>query len=285
MKAYFEGWYLKHQGKDGTLAVIPAWHVDKNGQPFASVQVVTEQETELIHYPIEEFHISRRPFSLRIGENRFYEIGCTIDFSGRKLKVKGTLKYGALLSPAHDVMGPFRFLPFLQCRHQIFSLMHRVDGKLLINERPYVIRNGFGYIEGDKGHSFPERYIWTQCTGKNFTIMLAAADVPVFGRGFTGCTGVLFYKGKEYRIATYLGGKVIYADSDYVVVEQRGYLLEAHRLCGEMEGLPLYAPEAGDMERVVRESPSCMVKYKLSKGGKKLFSFIARKASFESDWK
>ncbi len=38
---YFEGWYLKHQTKDGNaLALIPAVQIDNNGRLSASLQVI-----------------------------------------------------------------------------------------------------------------------------------------------------------------------------------------------------------------------------------------------------
>jgi len=30
-RSYFEGWYLKHQNAERTVAVIPAFHLDKKG--------------------------------------------------------------------------------------------------------------------------------------------------------------------------------------------------------------------------------------------------------------
>ena len=43
-KSYFEGWYLKQQNQEETLAFIPAWHVDGRGRPSASLQVVTRDQ-------------------------------------------------------------------------------------------------------------------------------------------------------------------------------------------------------------------------------------------------
>ena len=39
--AYFEGWYLKHQQGNDTIALIPAVHMDGKGDTSASIQVVT----------------------------------------------------------------------------------------------------------------------------------------------------------------------------------------------------------------------------------------------------
>lgn len=39
--------------------------------------------------------------------------------------------------------------------------------------------------------------------------MLSVADIPVMGLRFTGIIGVVLWRGKEYRLATYLGAKVV----------------------------------------------------------------------------
>ncbi|QNM04311.1 hypothetical protein [Qiania dongpingensis] len=283
-RSYFEGWYFKQQGKNGTLAMIPAYHADKKGKRFATLQAVTDKETELIEYPAEEFRVFENPFSLYLGNSRFSESGCSLDFRGKHLEIKGELHYGPLAPPDYDVMGPFNAVPFLPCRHSVFSLSHRVDGCLHVNGTPFVFQNSFGYMEGDRGRSFPNQYLWTQCSGRNFSIMLSVAEIPILTKQMPGCIGIIFYKGKEYRLATYLGARVIYVDQDYAAVEQNGFLLEVRYLGKSSSGQPLYAPKAGNMDRIIIESPSCPVEYRLSKSGDPLFSLVSQKAGFESTW-
>ena len=40
---YFEGWYLKHQKGDQMFSVIPAYHIDREGNAFSSLQVITKE--------------------------------------------------------------------------------------------------------------------------------------------------------------------------------------------------------------------------------------------------
>ncbi len=42
---YFEGWYLKQQSADKTLALIPAFHRDVDGCALSSLQIVTKEGT------------------------------------------------------------------------------------------------------------------------------------------------------------------------------------------------------------------------------------------------
>lgn len=77
-RPYFEGWYLKHQTKDGpSLALIPALHIDSSGQPSASLQVISNHGSWWLNYPETAFHPSVTPFRLQLGENTFSHCGVT----------------------------------------------------------------------------------------------------------------------------------------------------------------------------------------------------------------
>ncbi|MFR6272263.1 MAG: hypothetical protein ACLUL2_01790 [Blautia sp.] len=62
---YFEGWYLKHQNRDDTIAFIPAVHADQNGQWTVSLQIVTEEGSWYFTYPkVGLPAVSRKPFAV-----------------------------------------------------------------------------------------------------------------------------------------------------------------------------------------------------------------------------
>lgn len=69
-KNYFYGWYFRCQGKEGTVAIIPAIHLSEKKQT-CSIQVITEKGTWNQEYPAREFHIDRKRLCMRIGENLF----------------------------------------------------------------------------------------------------------------------------------------------------------------------------------------------------------------------
>lgn len=102
-------------------------------------------------------------------------------------------------------MRPFALVPFMECRHSVWSMYHSVSGNINLNGQKYLFKNDLGYWEGDCGHSFPKRYVWTQCFLPNGSLMLSVADIPLAGIQFTGIIGVVLWKGQEYRLATYLG--------------------------------------------------------------------------------
>ncbi len=279
MKTFFYGWYMKCQSKEHTVAVIPAVH-QKDGQKSCSIQLITEEGVWMAKMPDNVFSRDRRGIS--IGENRFSQRGIRLHLVTSRLDVKGELRFGPLSSLRYDIMGPFGLIPFLECRHRVFSMKHLVTGTLSINGRSYCFDHGWGYWEGDCGYSFPKEYAWTQCCFPRGSLMLSVADIPMAGFHFTGTIAVVMWHGREYRMATYLGAKVIHIQRGRLRIRQGDMELEAWLL--EAAHQPLQAPVAGDMGRTIHESAVCRAYYRFRKGNRILFAFETRKASFEYEY-
>ena len=192
------------------------------------------------------------------------------------------LRYGPMSRPAADIMGPFRFIPFMECRHSVFSLAHRVNGYIIVNGKCYYFCDGTGYMEGDCGRSFPRRYLWTQANIGGNSVMLSVADIPFGGIHFSGCIASVYLRGEEYRFATYRGAQVQALHDGQVVIRQGSDILAARLL--EPAPHPLYAPRFGDMSRVIHESPSCKVQYIFKKRKNVLLNAVTSQASFEDAW-
>ena len=94
-----------------------------------------------VKYPIRQFSVQKRPAVLRLGNNIFSERGCHLFCQTPELDLKGMLRYGPMSRPAADIMGPFRFIPFMECRHSVFSLAHRVNGHITVNGKCYYFRD------------------------------------------------------------------------------------------------------------------------------------------------
>lgn len=279
---FFEGWYFKHQQGGHTVAFIPAHHRDESGARTASLQIVTEDRAEYREIPIREFRVEREPFRVWCGNSLFSLGGCRIDcpFAGRRLT--GTLRYGPWTVPRGDIMGPFRFVPFMQCRHSVLSMTHSVDGTLTLDGQALDFRRGQGYVEGDRGMSFPSRYLWTQSLFPGGSVMLSVADVPFCGGHFTGCVGFVWLNGREVRLATYRGLRIVEAGPWGAVVRQGRWELTVELL--EARPLDLRAPQLGDMGRTIRESAACRVRYRLLRDGKRVLDLECGQAGFEADW-
>lgn len=282
MKNYFEGLYFKNNIGNKTVAFIPAIHADNNGKKTASIQVVTNHFTKMIRYSAEDFKIDRNYIIISIGNSVFSRRGLKLDINDEGLKINGSLFYRNLTPPRYDIMGPFAYVPFLQCRHSLISLRHSVTGQLLINGSETKFENGVGYIEGDRGSSFPNRYIWTQCNFENNSLMMAVADIPFICIQFTGIIASVLLDGQEYRMATYCGAHIVSIDSNSVTIGQGDMQLTAELL--EDSGQNLHAPVMGEMTRFIRENISCRVRYIFSKGDNVLLDFESDKAGFEYEW-
>lgn len=144
-----------------------------------------------------------------------------------------------------------------------------------------MFQDAFGYWEGDQGCSFPKEYVWTQCGFPDGSLMLSVADVPVAGFHFRGVIGVVLWKGREYRLATYLGARAVQAQNGKLRIVQGDLELEARLLEGVKR--PLKAPANGDMTRTIHESAACQAFYRFRKGERIFFSFKTDRASFEYD--
>lgn len=280
---YFEGWYLKHQAPNGgAVSVIPAYHIDAAGRRSASLQVVTQDGSWSLPYPGNALQAGTDFFQIWLGGNLFNTKGLWLDLSAAGLEVHGELRYGPFTPLKRDIMGPFRFVPGMQCSHSILSMGHRLEGILTVNGKTIDFTGGTGYIEADRGKSFPSSYLWTQCAWReerSNSLILSVAHIPIPGGSFTGCICAVLYRGREYRLATYHGAKVERWNAGGVALSQGPYRLVAELI--EAHPLPLRAPVEGAMGRTVHESLCAMVRYRFWRGETLLFDCLNSRASYE----
>jgi len=281
-RPYFEGWYFKQQRGADTVALIPSLHAHGGGRFSASLQVITDTASYHAEFPAGEFSPGIGQLLLRVGDSVFSRNGCTLDLQSDSLSLSGRLCFGPLSVPAGDIMGPFRFVPFLECRHSVLSMYHSVSGSIAVNNVPMEFDGGIGYIEGDRGASFPRRYLWTQCLHEGSSIMLSVAEIPLCGVAFTGCVGFVFTGGKEYRVATYRGGKPMQITGSTLVLRQGDLTVRVEFLGGSFH--PLRAPRRGVMARTIHESAACRVHYVCTLRNRILLDFVSEQASFETNW-
>lgn len=278
---YFEGWYCKCRSCDGrSLALIPAFHRSASGAVSASLQVLTEHRSWWIPIPAKGFQVKRNPLQVRFGASLLTHEGLWLNIQQDDLSLQGTLRFGPFSTLESPIMGPFRLLPGMECAHSVISMSHTLSGILSLNGGTVDFTGGAGYLESDRGRSFPQTYLWTQCSWDGCSLMLALASVPFLGFSFTGCICAILLNGQELRIATYKGAKVVHWSPRSVEVVQ-GKL----RLCVELLNCtphPLRAPVTGEMRRIVRESLRSSVHCRLWNGNTLLFDQTDSGAGFEA---
>lgn len=281
MRCYFCGWYFKCQSDQQTLAVIPALHRSKE-KSSCSVQIITDKGAWNASFPYDYFHKSKKDFHILAGGNYFGTEGISLCLQTEACSAVGAVRFGAFSPIRYDIMGPFRYVPLMECRHSVLSMRHTVTGNIRVNGTDYHFQDDTGYIEGDRGYSFPKEYAWTQCSFAEGSLMLSAADIPLGRFHFIGVISVICWRGKEYRLATYLGAKIEKIGQGEIVIRQGSLVLSAKLM--EKHACPLLAPVSGTMSRTIHESASCRAAFCLKQDGQTLFSFETTKASFEYEY-
>ena len=276
---YFCGWYFRCQSESQTIALIPAIHI-AGGKRTGSIQIISDNGCWNTVLP--DGSVNAKTPCAALGKSRFREDGLRLSLHDEAVDAEGELRFGAFTPLRYDIMGPFRYVPFMECRHSVFSMRHRVSGHLRVNGTDYRFENDSGYIEGDRGSSFPRQYAWTQCFLDGGSLMLSVAEIPLGPVRFTGIIGAVCLHGHEYRLATYLGARVMKCAGGELVIRQGDMTLTAALL--EKNAAELCAPENGAMTRLIRENAACRARYELMKGSQKLLSTEVENAAFEYEY-
>ena len=291
--SYFEGWYIKCLSDDllTSIAFIPGVSLSKDSHAFIQINT-SGHATEYLKFPLEAFEYKSDHFAAAIGNNFFSDRGVHLDYEKDGMSIHGDLVFEDLHPfPKHfmspGIMGPFTFVPFMECYHGVVSMRHMVRGVLSINGEEYGFENGIGYIEKDWGRSFPESWVWTQANpfqGSDASFMLSVAMVPWMGMHFTGIAGFLNVDDTLYRFTTYLGAKVqgveLHDWGADIRIKQGKYRLRLHAELGGGGGL--IAPVKGDMNRQMKESLNSTLHVELKdKKGRTLFNDTSHIAGLE----
>ncbi|MDR0287213.1 MAG: tocopherol cyclase family protein [Clostridiales bacterium] len=289
-RQYFEGWYLKHSGKNGVIAFIPSIH-EYEGKKTAMLQIVAPFYNEYLEYPGNKIKIELNPFYLKIDDNEFTENYSKLNITTDTHSIKGEIQYEhpvrlvkSIFNPG--IMGPFSYIPFMECRHDVLSLNHDVSGYLQIDGKNISMDNCLGYIEKDSGRSFPKDWLWLQCNnfpGFKTSIMVAIAKIPYLGMNFHGIICCILHENKQYRLATYNGAKVfnltINDKSIYTHIENKNFSL--YIKAQKSKPAVLKAPIKGKMSRDVTEIPSTDVSVLLNERGKEVFNLHGKNCGLE----
>jgi tocopherol cyclase len=266
---FFEGWYIKLVTADlsEAFAFIPGISITKDGAgSHAFVQVLngSSGEVQVVDYPVDEFYWDPRAFDVHIGGSHFSLEGINLDLNTENGAIHGSVRFGKMISwpvmfHSPGVMGPFGWLPFMECNHGVLGLDHALEGAWQFGDRVVDFSGGRGYIEKDWGSAFPKRWIWMQTnhfSQRGTSLTASVAVVPMFGFAFNGLIVGLYHQGKLHAFTTYNGAKVIRQELDDNGVElvfERG--MERLRVKGTRKaGGVLKAPTLAGMDRRIVES-------------------------------
>ncbi len=272
MRKFFEGFYYKHQANGRTLALIAG-----KAEDCAFIQIITDSSSYNINFHSSEYKKSDKIF---IKGNEFSNSGIKININEDEIQIKGELQYSSLMPIQYDIMGPFKFFP-MECRHIVISMKHNVMGNIVLNGEKFDFDNGMGYIEGDSGYSFPKTYSWIQSNEfeENISIMASVALIPFMGFHFWGCICVLMMNGKEYRLATYKGARILRNEFGKIEISQGKFNLKIS--VNQKRADELSAPQSGKMDRKIKESASCPAELLFTENDRTIFHGKSSFASYE----
>lgn len=290
---YFEGWYFKVVNADETkaFAFIPGIAMDAAGRKQAFIQVLDGKMQTSVNHFFEAGAFNPIPctFKINIGENCFSENLLSL----RLPDIKGDLHFtGNVGWPKHwyspGIMGPYSFVPFMECYHGIVSMDHSIHGQLVINGEEISFDEGRGYIEKDWGHSFPSAYIWVQTnhfSNSGVSLKASVAKIPWIGNSFVGFIAGFWLYDRLFQFTTYNHSALrkSYADESKVelVIENSHYRIEllAHREAVTA----LASPIKGLMDGRIEESMTSAVEINLfdRKLQRTIFSDTGRNAGLE----
>ena len=244
------------------------------------------------------------------------------DYPTIKVSIKGRFDFSeivrlpkSLYSP--NIMGPFSYLPTLECYHGVVSLHHKTSGSIEFFNLDQTLHSkvfcdlGSGYVEKDYGLNFPKSWIWIQTNtflqpeSDGTTLMISVADVPLVSalgqkivdasriRGFL----VIFYHGstkKTYNLSLFTGAKVKNINFNLEEDNQQTYQVcnlsfklgsweldvTAKRLLGH--GIPLYGPSfENGMSLLVEESLTVSTSVTLKVDGQVVFDDCGTESGME----
>lgn len=273
-RRYFEGWYFKvvNATEDRAFAFIPGIAMDEKGERHAFIQVLDGKKLTAEYHPFPAGSFCPAPgkFDLQIGNNRFTDEFIRLDLPG----IRGELHFSGNVewpkrwySPG--IMGPYTFVPFMQCYHGIVSMDHALEGTLQIHGEEISFSGGRGYAEKDWGHSFPSAYFWMQTNhfgtpGTSFKA--SVARIPWLGKAFTGFIAGIWHGGRLYRFTTYNGSVLKKSaaglETVELVMENRNYRLEV--VARRDHATELASPLAGFMDGRISESMTSVIEVTLT---------------------
>jgi hypothetical protein len=278
-RSYFEGWYFKQTLSDKkglsqrSIAIIPGISWDAQGSGHAFIQTIDSLDgsSTYVRFPIEAFSFQDEPFCVRIGPNSFSLQGVHLDLQDESISIIADLSFQNL-TPIRPIMGPYTFVPFMECNHGIVSMYHEVRGSITLIRKDQdgellSFAPGIGYIEKDWGRSMPSSWVWisaitfTSSTGP-VSFFFSLANIPWLGKHFNGFISVLHVDEREYRFATYRHGHIDLLEYQggilRILFSDRRYKVEI--LVRQTDAGELLAPVQGTMDRRIGECNNAWVR-------------------------
>lgn len=275
-KHYFEGWYFKITdcNMEHSFAIIPGISIGE-WDTHAFIQVLdSDNKVGYFHFDINDFSYNEKKFEIMIGDNYFSKSRVRLNIVSKDINLQGDLYFCNIMEFPKSlyrpgVMGPFLYLPLMECYHDIISIQHEIIGHMKISGKNIDFTNGIGYIEKDWGKSMPKSWVWfvsNHFQPDDVSISLSIANVPCLGKSFLGFLCVFRYKDRIFMFTTYNGSRIkrLYYNNKHVRITIKDCRFNLDLVITNGEGGAIKAPINGQMCRNITESAKAVVKVKFS---------------------
>lgn len=272
----FEGWYTRIQSDDISMAVIFGVSSEYD-DPHAFIQTLDSMThtSQYIRFSLMDVSIQKTPFKIQIKQNVMSCYGLRLALHNADISIVGEVTYSKIkpikaTRYAPTAMGPMAYLKAMDCVHSLISMHHDVKGSFDINHQAWNV-NGVGYMEKDRGTSFPKQYIWLQgMNDQGDSFVLAVADVPICCGSFQGVLGCILCEGDMMRIGSYYGAKaMVRQEQGYIRITLYQGLTRIYISVRQQYAKALKAPVKGSMRAEIKESLDSTMRIAIYKKGKR----------------
>ena len=219
-RGYFEGWYVKlvDARQEARWALIPGVFRGRDGadvtdEAFVQVLDGATGRSWYHRYDASEFDARADCFDVTVGPNRFTAEGISIDLPGLSGRVNFTTEFYPWPNTWRrpGIMGPYSWVPLMECYHGIVSFGHGLDGALDAAGEISDFTGGRGYIEKDWGRAFPAGYVWMHSDhlagAPEASLVASVAIIPWLRSSFRGFIVGLRLGRRLHTWATYNGSR------------------------------------------------------------------------------
>lgn len=224
---FFEGWYVKvaDAQQRARWAFIPGVFRGHDGESVtdeAFVQVLDGATgvSAYHRYAATDFSASADDFDVWVGPHHFSSQGVSMRLPG----LHGDIRFTTPMDPwpvtwrRPGIMGPYAWVPMMECYHGIVSFGHDLSGSLTVAGEQQVFDGGRGYIEKDWGRAFPAGYVWMHSQhfagAPEACLSASVALIPWLRSSFRGFIVGLRLTSGLHTWATYNGSRERWLEID-----------------------------------------------------------------------
>lgn len=273
---FFEGYYYKVATNEFSLAIIVGFSItEEQSVAFLQCYNTKTNQKDYLVYDYNDFYYDVLSDTVYLKNNYFGKDEVYIEDERLEYTIHYYLNESVLIDSTFytpTIMGPFHYIPFMQCNHAVISLRNNVLGQMCYKDEVYQI-DGIGYIEKDWGSSFPKEYLWVQSNhsiDKKGNLFLASGHIPFKVIDFMGTIGIITINDKTYRIGSYYGAKVIERtiidETSIVIIKQGMYLFTFKLRLGTT--CEFLGPIEGVLKSKINESLDSNCSVRIYKRGK-----------------